>query len=71
MSGEIKKKSLTESRNALEKNGSVYTDEEVIQIRDFLYRMAELDHQVYLKSKQREAEFKKGDQQTTDKGIEP
>lgn len=59
MKNEIQKFSLAKCRSALEKNGSVYTDEQIISIRDFLYRMAQLDYEVYLKLKLREMEFEK------------
>ena len=50
--------SLKKCKAILQKDGSVYTDEEVAQIREFLYKMAELDYEVYQKTKQKESEIK-------------
>lgn len=55
---ETKKISLKKCKSILQKDGSVYTDEEVSQIRDFLYKIANLDHEVYQKAKQKELEIK-------------
>lgn len=49
--------SLKKCKSILQKDGSVYTDEEVSQIRDFLYKMAELDYEVFQKTKQKESEI--------------
>jgi hypothetical protein len=54
---ESEKMSLAKCKKGLESDGSVYTDEQVIAIRDFLYRMAEWEYEVYLKLKEREREF--------------
>ena len=59
MINENEKISLAQCKKGLESDGSKYTDKEVILIRDFLYRMAEWDYQVYLKLKAHEEEFKK------------
>ena len=59
MEKEVEKISLSKCRSVLEKDGSKYSDAEVLEIRDFLYRMAALDYQVYLKEKLREMEFEK------------
>ena len=59
MINESEKMSLAQCKKGLESDGSVYTDEQVILIRDFLYRMAGWDYEVYLKLKAREEEFKK------------
>jgi hypothetical protein len=57
MINENEKLSLTQCKKSLERDGSVYTDAQVIAIRDFLYRMAEWDYEVYLKLKKRDGEF--------------
>lgn len=43
----------------LQKDGSVYTDEEVSQIRDYLYMLAEIEHEVFLKTLKKKVEAKK------------
>lgn len=43
------KVSLGKCKMILQKDGSVYTDEEVSQIRDYLYMLAEIEHEVLLK----------------------
>ena len=48
--------SLKKCKAILQKDGSVYTDEEVSQIRDFLYMLAELDYKVFLNAQKKEAE---------------
>ena len=57
MEKEVEKISLSRCKSVLESDGSLYTNEEVLEIREFLYMLAELDYQVYLKQKQRELEF--------------
>lgn len=47
---EPEKISLKKCKVVLEKDGSLYTDEEVSQIREFLYMLAELDYKVFLKT---------------------
>lgn len=59
MEKEVEKISLSKCKSVLESDGSKYTNEEVLEIREFLYMLAELDYQVYLKQKQRELEFEK------------
>lgn len=53
---ETEKISLIKCKNILQKEGSVYTDEEVSQIRDFLYMLADLDYKVFLKTQKKEKE---------------
>ena len=53
----VEKISLSKCKSVLESDGSKYNEDEVLQIRDYLYMLAELDYQVYLKQKQREFEF--------------
>ena len=57
MEKEIEKISLSKCKSVLEKDGSKFTNEEVLEIREFLYRLAELDYGVFLKQRIREAEF--------------
>lgn len=66
MGKEIEKLSLAKCKSILEKEGSIYTDEQVIEIRDFLYRIAELDYEVFVKTKIREMEFEKEKQATAE-----
>lgn len=40
--------SLEDCRRILEKNGSHYSDEEVLKIRTLLYVVAELDKELYM-----------------------
>jgi hypothetical protein len=47
------KVSLSKCKTILQNVGSVYTDEEVSQIRDFLYMLAEIEHNVFLKKTSR------------------
>lgn len=58
MKKEVEKISLIKCRSILQKNGLVFSDNDVLEIRDFLYRLAELDYKAFLKMKMREAEFK-------------
>jgi hypothetical protein len=51
--------SLSKCKSILQKDGSVYTDEQVIEIKNFLYKLAEMDYSIFLKQKMRELEFKK------------
>lgn len=51
--------SLSKCKSILQKDGSVYTDEQVIEIKNFLYKLAEMDYSIFLKQKMREIEFKK------------
>jgi hypothetical protein len=60
----FEKISLSRCKSVLESDGSEYTNEEVLEIREFLYMLAELDYQVYLKQKQRELEFENEKQKT-------
>ena len=53
---EAEKISIKKCKTKLESDGSVYTDEEVSKIRDFLYMLAELDYQMFLKTKNKESE---------------
>lgn len=55
----MEKISLKKCQSLLESDGSIYTGQEVTEIRDFLYMLAELDYGVYEKHKNREFEFQK------------
>ncbi|MES2130802.1 MAG: hypothetical protein V4506_00550 [Bacteroidota bacterium] len=52
---EIEKISLRKCKKILQSDGSIYTDEEVSQVRDFLYMLAKLDYDVFLKTQKKEA----------------
>ena len=65
----VEKISLSKCKSVLESDGSKYTDEEVLQIRDFLYLLAELDYKVYLKQKQRELEFENEKQKVEEENF--
>lgn len=58
MSSEKEKISLGKCKSILESDGSIYSEQEIIEIRAFLYLLAELDYDVYLKQKLRDQEFK-------------
>ena len=51
--------SLSKCKSILQKDGSIYTDEQIIEIKNFLYKLAEMDFSIFLKQKQRDVEFKK------------
>ena len=55
---ETEKVSLSKCKTILQKDGSVYTNEEVSQIRDFLYMLAELEYNAFMKNQKRESELK-------------
>ena len=65
----VEKISLSKCKSVLESDGSKYTDEEVLQIRDFLYMLAELDYKVYLKQKIRDKEFEEAKQKPEDEDL--
>jgi len=69
MEKEVEKISLNRCKSVLESDGSKYTNEEVLEIREFLYMLAELDYQVYLKQKQRELEFENEKQKTEEENF--
>ena len=56
---ETEKISLKKCKTILQKDGSVYTDEEVYQIRDFLYKIAKLEHEVFLKTQKKKVKTDK------------
>lgn len=55
----VEKISLSKCKSVLESDGSKYTDEEVLQITDYLYMLAEIEHEVYMRKRIREKEFEK------------
>jgi hypothetical protein len=59
----VEKISLSKCKSVLESDGSKYTDEEVLQIRDYLYMLAEIEHEVYMRKRIREKEFEKEQQE--------
>ena len=59
MSNGIENISLSKCKSILQKDGSVYTDEQIIEIKNFLYKLAEMDYSIFLKQKTRELEFEK------------
>ena len=50
---ETEKVSLSKCKTVLQKDGSVYTNEEVSQIRDFLNMLAELEYKAFMKNQKR------------------
>lgn len=54
---ETEKISLKKCKTILQKDGTIYTDEEVSQIREFLYKIANLEHEVYQKTKHKVAKI--------------
>lgn len=52
---ETEKISLKKCKTILQNDDSIYTDEEVSQIRDFLYMLAELEYKVFLKRQSEKA----------------
>jgi hypothetical protein len=62
---ENEKMSLNKCKSILQKDGSVYTDEEIIEIRDFLYKLAEMDYEVFLKLKKKEETFERENKEKT------
>lgn len=58
MSSEKEKISLGKCKSILESDGSIYSEQEIVEIREFLYLLAELDYEVYLKQKLRDNQFK-------------
>ena len=51
-----KKLSIAHCQKVLSKDGSTYSDEEVLVIRDFLYQMAWLDYNIYINRNNNEKE---------------
>ncbi|MEK6616863.1 MAG: hypothetical protein AABZ32_12295 [Bacteroidota bacterium] len=51
--------SIIESKKILNKNGLNYTEEEINQIREFIYVLAEIDYEIFIRHLQEEAEKKK------------
>jgi hypothetical protein len=55
---ETEKVSLSKCKTILQSDGSIYTDEEVSQIRDFLYMLTELEYNAFMKNQKKESEPK-------------
>lgn len=53
---EIEKINFKTCKTVLQSDESVYTDEKVSRIRDFLYLLAELEYNAFLKTQKRESE---------------
>lgn len=58
MSSERERISLGKCKSILESDGSIYSEQELLEIRAFLYLLAEMDYDVYLKQKLRAQQFK-------------
>lgn len=43
---------LSKCKIILQSDGSAYTDDEVSQVREFLYNLAELEYEMFLKQQQ-------------------
>ncbi len=69
MQGNIEKISLSKCKSVLQSDGSVYSDQDIIEIRDYLYKLAEMDYEVFLKLKLREEEFEKEKQQSPENDL--
>lgn len=48
--------SIEECRKTLNKDGITYTDEEVKEIREFLYMLAEIDYKIFRQRMEKEQE---------------
>lgn len=51
--------SVARCKTLLEKDGSTYSTNEILMIRDFLYMLADHEVSVYLKEKQRDIDYEK------------
>lgn len=49
--------SVSKCTAILQNDGSTYTDQEVLIIREFLYKLADLDYELFLAQQKRELEF--------------
>ena len=65
----VEKISLSKCKSVLEKDGSKYSNEEILEIREFLYKMADLDYEVFLKQKIRDKEFEDAKQKPEDEDL--
>ena len=65
----VEKISLSKCKSVLEKDGSKYSNEEILEIREFLYKMADLDYEVFLKQKIRDKEFEEAKQKPEDEDL--
>ncbi|HXB40689.1 MAG TPA: hypothetical protein VNZ49_09110 [Bacteroidia bacterium] len=53
--------SITESKKILNKNGLNYSDEEINKIREFIYVLAEIDYEIFMRHLQEEKEKQNSD----------
>jgi hypothetical protein len=51
--------SLSKCKDILKKDSALYTDAEIVELRDFLYELAMMDYEVFIKLKKRDEEFEK------------
>lgn len=65
----VEKISLSKCKSVLEKDGSKYSNEEILEIREFLYKMADLDYEVFFKQKIRDKEFEEAKQKPQDEDL--
>ena len=65
----VEKISLSKCKSVLEKDGSKYSNEEILEIREFLYKMADLDYEVFLKQKIRDKESEEAEQKPEDEDL--
>ncbi|MDI1354217.1 MAG: hypothetical protein PSX36_04840 [bacterium] len=65
----VEKISLSRCKSVLESDGSKYSNEEILEIREFLYKMADLDYEVFLKQKIRDKEFEEAKQKPEDEDL--
>ena len=61
----VERISVAECREILNREGIVYTDEEIIVVRDFIHQLAEINYLYYLGWKQHQNETKVIDINTT------
>lgn len=57
MEAKIERFSLAKCKAVLLKDGSEYSDAEILEIRDFLYKLADMDYEVFLKEQKRDDDF--------------
>lgn len=51
--------SVARFKTMLEKDGSTYSTNEILMIRDFLYMLADYEFSAYLKEKRRDIDYEK------------
>ena len=50
--------SLSKCKSILQKGNPVYTDDKILEIRDFLYKLAEIDYAIFIYNEAKELQFK-------------